>query len=68
MNTLNTVFIPHGLSKDDLERARARMTKAFYFRPRVIGRKAVDAIRNPRLLKSMYVSFRSALDVVKGAS
>ena len=66
MNTLNTVFIPHGLSKEALEGARARMTKAFYFRPHIIARKAKDVFCNPRLLKSMYEAFQSTLEVIKG--
>lgn len=66
MNTLNTVFIPHGLSKDDLERARAKMTKAFYFRPHIIARKAMDVFCNPRILKSMFEAFQSTLKVIKG--
>jgi radical SAM superfamily enzyme YgiQ (UPF0313 family) len=48
MTTLNTVFVPNGLTKESLEAARARMLREFYLRPHIIGRKFFQTLSSPR--------------------
>lgn len=48
MTTLNTVFVPNGLTKESLEVARARMLREFYLRPHIIGRKFFQTLSSPR--------------------
>jgi radical SAM superfamily enzyme YgiQ (UPF0313 family) len=50
MNALETVFVPRGLTRADLEQARVRMLRAFYLRPSVIARQLRHAAAHPRLL------------------
>ncbi|CAN2040208.1 anaerobic magnesium-protoporphyrin IX monomethyl ester cyclase [Candidatus Magnetomoraceae bacterium gMMP-15] len=50
MNTLNTVFIPYGFSKSDIEKARSRMLREFYLRPEKCFDLFVHIIKNPRLI------------------
>ncbi len=64
MNVLNTVFIPHGFSREQLEAARADMIRAFYFRPTVIGRQVVHLLANPRLLPMAWKSLGTLRKVV----
>ncbi len=68
MNTLNTVFVPTGFSKADLERERSRVLREFYFRPRVLLRKVSQVIGNPRTILEAARAFRTLLRVVKGAA
>jgi radical SAM superfamily enzyme YgiQ (UPF0313 family) len=49
MNTLNTVFLPNGLSEARLKKATADTLRAFYSRPDVLIRLAFHAAGNPRL-------------------
>ncbi|MCX5855317.1 MAG: radical SAM protein [Deltaproteobacteria bacterium] len=65
MNTLSTVFVPHGFTSKDMEKARAEMLGAFYFRPSVLIRKFIDVISNPRLFWYMFKGFLVLLKVVK---
>lgn len=65
MNTLSTVFVPHGFTGEDMEKARAEMLGAFYFRPSVLIRKFIDVISNPRLFRYMFKGFRVLLKVLK---
>jgi anaerobic magnesium-protoporphyrin IX monomethyl ester cyclase len=50
MNILNTVFVPSGLTEEELDRSRNRMLKDFYFRPRIILSKIMALTRNRNLL------------------
>ena len=68
MNVLNTVFIPHGFTKQDIEKARGEMLKSFYFRPSLILKKMLEICSNPRLLLYMIKGFFSLLKVVKKES
>lgn len=54
MNTLSTVFVPHGLTREEMENARAEMLRAFYFRPSLLIGKGMDLISRPRLLPHMF--------------
>lgn len=62
MNTLDTVFVPHGLTKRELENARSGILRKFYFRPRVISEHCLRIARNPRVTGIM---FRALLSLLK---
>ena len=64
MNALNTVFVPHGFTREDMEKARSEMLRAFYFRPSILIRKFIDIISNPRLFGHMFKGFMALLKVV----
>jgi anaerobic magnesium-protoporphyrin IX monomethyl ester cyclase len=65
MNTLNTVFVPRGFTREDMEKVSAEMLGAFYFRPSVLIRKLIDVLSNPRLFWYMFQGFLVLLKVVK---
>lgn len=51
MNTLNTVFVPYGLTSADLEKASRRLFREFYLQPGILGRKTLHLLRNPGLTR-----------------
>jgi radical SAM superfamily enzyme YgiQ (UPF0313 family) len=51
MNLLNTVFIPHGLTQEELERSQSEMLKRFYLRPRIIIGYLRRLASNPAMIK-----------------
>lgn len=53
MNTLRTVFVPHGFTAESLDGARSRILREFYFRPRILLRKLAEAVRRPRYAGAM---------------
>ena len=53
MNVVNTVFVPHGLTRDELEQARADLLRAFYLRPGVLWRQAAHLLAHPRSVPAM---------------
>jgi len=65
MNTLSTVFVPHGFTEADMEKARAEILRAFYFRPSIFMRKFIDVVANPRLFWHMFKGFLTLKKVVK---
>lgn len=65
MNTLSTVFAPHGFTGEDMEKARSEILGAFYFRPAVLMRKMIAVVSNPRLFWYMLKGFFVLLKVVK---
>jgi hypothetical protein len=59
MNLLNVVFVPHGLTREDLESAQKELIRRFYFRPRIVvdyGKRLLD---NPAMAKGLFKGFRS---------
>jgi anaerobic magnesium-protoporphyrin IX monomethyl ester cyclase len=66
MNTIETVFVPQGLTAEILDRARSRFLKEFYFRPRIWGRKILHAAIRPQVAWHMLKAFGSLLNVVLG--
>ena len=56
------VFIPFGMSKDDLISGHRRMFRKFYLRPSVIMRYVVKVVRNPSIMKDI---IQAGLDVVR---
>jgi radical SAM superfamily enzyme YgiQ (UPF0313 family) len=67
MNVLNTVFVPHGFTRAQLESARAGMLRSFYFRPKIVARQAVHFLANPRLIPLAWKSFGTLRKVAGGA-
>ena len=63
MNTIDTVFIPQGFSKKDLEAARAKILREFYMRPGIIIRQLGRVARHPRVSLSVLKGFLSFLRV-----
>jgi anaerobic magnesium-protoporphyrin IX monomethyl ester cyclase len=63
MNTIDTVFVPHGFSKKDLEEARAKILGQFYLQPRVIWRQVKRIAQNPRVILGMFNGFLSFIKV-----
>jgi anaerobic magnesium-protoporphyrin IX monomethyl ester cyclase len=59
MNVLETVFVPHGLSREDLDAARSRMLREFYMRPRVLRRQMTRVLKHPRLIPATLQAFNS---------
>ncbi len=65
MNTIETVFVPTGLTRQDLENARARMLREFYFRPLLILRHMLHLLRNPRLIPGMLAGLGALLKTAR---
>jgi len=59
MNLLNTVFIPHGLTREDLQFYQREILKRFYLRPRIIIGYLKRLIANPSTLKGLIAGGRS---------
>jgi radical SAM superfamily enzyme YgiQ (UPF0313 family) len=59
MNLLNVVFIPHGLTRDDLAMAQKELIRRFYFRPRIMVDYGRRLLRNPAMAKGLWGGFRS---------
>lgn len=66
MNVLNTVFVPHGFTRDDLERARSDLLRAFYRRPDVLWRQLAHVAAHPRLIPSAWRGLRALRRVTGG--
>ncbi|OGV82649.1 MAG: hypothetical protein A3K19_21130 [Lentisphaerae bacterium RIFOXYB12_FULL_65_16] len=63
MNTLNTVFVPNGLTREDLDAARDKLMRRFYLRPCVLLDHLRALFRRPRLLGPM---LRAVLALLRG--
>ena len=61
MNMLNAVFVPHGLTEDDLQQTRKELLRRFYFRSGVVSNYALRALRNPAMTGALWKGFRSFL-------
>jgi radical SAM superfamily enzyme YgiQ (UPF0313 family) len=64
MNILTTVFVPHGFTLEELDRARSRLLRSFYFRSGSIARKLVDIAIRPSLFPSLARSGLALASVV----
>ena len=53
MNLLNTVFIPHGLTHEDLEQNQREMLRQFYLRPRIVVGYLRRLATNPAMLRGL---------------
>lgn len=63
MTTLESVFVPHGLSEAELRCARADIIRSFYFRTPVLWSKARHLLARPRLWRHMLGSLKTLLKV-----
>jgi radical SAM superfamily enzyme YgiQ (UPF0313 family) len=59
MNLLNAVFVPHGLTRQNLVQAQRDLIKGFYLRPRIVSDYTMRLMRRPTLLKSFWNGLRS---------
>jgi radical SAM superfamily enzyme YgiQ (UPF0313 family) len=61
MNMLNTVFVPYGLSEENLVNAQKELLRRFYLRPRVILNYIGRLAKNPALFGSLSRGFLAFL-------
>jgi radical SAM superfamily enzyme YgiQ (UPF0313 family) len=61
MNLLNIVFIPHGLTRNDLVMAQKELLRRFYFRPRILLDYGKRLLQNPHMAKGLWSGFRSLI-------
>ena len=61
MNLLNTVFIPHGLTREDLEQSQRNMLRKFYLRPRIILGYLRRLAVNPVMIKGVWLGTKAFL-------
>lgn len=59
MNLLNAVFVPFGLSQQQLLDAQKRLLRDFYRQPRIWFDYATRLIRNPAMFASLWSGFRA---------
>jgi radical SAM superfamily enzyme YgiQ (UPF0313 family) len=65
MNLLNVVFIPRGLTREDLLTAQKDLIRRFYFRPRVAADYGSRLLYNPSMAKGLWNGFRSLVRSVR---
>jgi radical SAM superfamily enzyme YgiQ (UPF0313 family) len=65
MNLLNVVFIPHGLTREDLLTAQKELIRRFYFRPRIAADYGTRLLYNPSMAKGVWNGFRSLMRSVR---
>ncbi len=65
MNLLNVVFIPHGLTREDLLTAQKELIRRFYFRPRIAADYGIRLLYNPSMAKGVWNGFRSLVRSVR---
>jgi len=58
MNLLDVVYVPNGLSKEELLDFQRRFMWEFYMRPRIIGNYIIRMLKNPTNLLNMLRAFR----------
>jgi radical SAM superfamily enzyme YgiQ (UPF0313 family) len=67
MNLLNTVFVPYGLTRDELEQFQRRMLKEFYLRPRIIAGYVKRLLVNPSMARGVLLGARAFLNSITGS-
>lgn len=68
MNLLNVVFVPHGLTRDELLATQKELIRRFYFRPHVMVDYGRRLLRNPAMARGLWGGFRSILKSTGGTS
>ena len=58
MNLLDVVYVPKGLSKENLLDFQRRFMWEFYMRPRIIGNYMIRVLKNPANLLNMLRAFK----------
>lgn len=64
MNLLETVFVPHGLTADKIDKYSKLAMKRFYLRPKIFFSYIKRIIRNPRNLRKIFKGFCAFLKTV----
>jgi radical SAM superfamily enzyme YgiQ (UPF0313 family) len=64
LNLLTPVFVPFGLTADDLVQAQHELNRRFYLRPRVFADYAGRALRQPRMTWALAKGFGAFLKTV----
>ncbi len=59
MNLLNAVFIPHGLTKEDLEHYQREIIRRFYLRSRIVAGYLGRLAASPAIIKGLAAGFRA---------
>lgn len=68
MNLLNAVFIPHGLTHEDLEQSQREMLRRFYLRPRIVLGYLRRLTANPTMLKGLAAGGRAFFSSIRKSS
>lgn len=66
MNLLNVVFVPHGLTAEDLDAAQKELIRRFYFRPRIVADYGRRLMGNPAMAKGLWRGFLSLRRSTRG--
>jgi radical SAM superfamily enzyme YgiQ (UPF0313 family) len=61
MNLLNAVFVPHGLTRENLEDAQKELIRRFYLRPHVVTDYTMRLLHRPSLARGFWNGFVSLL-------
>jgi radical SAM superfamily enzyme YgiQ (UPF0313 family) len=61
MSLLNVVFVPHGLTAEDLLAAQKELIRRFYFRPRIMIDYGKRLLHSPAMAKGLWGGFRSLI-------
>jgi radical SAM superfamily enzyme YgiQ (UPF0313 family) len=61
MNLLSTVFVPQGLTRDELITAQKELIRRFYYRPRIMFDYGRRLLRNPAMARGLWSGLRSLL-------
>jgi hypothetical protein len=67
MNLLNAVFVPYGLTREDLEHAQNELLKRFYLRPQIFFDYVMRLLQRPSLIKGFWSGFRSLMRSISAA-
>lgn len=67
MNLLNTVFIPHGLTREELELTQRRMLRKFYLRPRIVMGYFKRLVANPAMARGLLLGARAFMNSVRSS-
>jgi radical SAM superfamily enzyme YgiQ (UPF0313 family) len=67
MNLLNTVFIPHGLTREALEQHQREMLRRFYLRPRIILGYLRRVVTNPAMARGVLLGARAFISSIRTA-
>jgi radical SAM superfamily enzyme YgiQ (UPF0313 family) len=64
MNLLNTVFIPHGLTRDELEQYQREILRRFYLRPRIFLGYLKRLVANPSMTRGVLLGARAFINSI----
>lgn len=64
MNLLDVVFVPHGLTKEKLDKYQKNFLREFYLRPRIIKTYLIRLLQNPGNIKGLLAGLKAFLQTV----